>query len=120
MYYEEAGRSTATLIRDHKFLRKFHQSLATNEDVEYAGYPLVGEFWGEKNYLRYDIAPVVFNNLEEGQLEYSVGLTTPFDPEQLYQDKQHKLSYPLKTQFLNLRGVLSNRLVSQLLPNLSV
>jgi hypothetical protein len=65
LYFEDGGVISPTnIIKDQKFTKKFYRSLKANEGQDCKAYPYVGEFWGEQNYLRSAIAPVVFKYLD--------------------------------------------------------
>lgn len=70
----------------------------------------MAEFWGERNYLKYGIAPIIFNRIisksdvpqiESGEefkdadlLEFSFGQYSLFDINQISIDNQGKLWHP--------------------------
>ena len=87
MHFDYGGPISPTnVIKDRKFIQKFYRSVKGNAEGEHLEFPFVAEFWGEKNYLRYHIAPVVFNNLEDGELEFCIGMKVKFEPELLFED----------------------------------
>lgn len=63
MHFDEGTFSLANAIRDKKFINKFYQVLKKNDEGVNQDYPYLAEFWGEKNYLRFSIAPIVYSNL---------------------------------------------------------
>jgi hypothetical protein len=69
MFFDHGGPISPTnIIKDHKFINKFYQSLKINEEGINPSFPYLGEFWGEKNFLRFALAPIVYNHLENNYL----------------------------------------------------
>jgi hypothetical protein len=89
-------------------------------DGEFADrYGYVGEFWGERNYLRFAISPIIFTALQDGQLEFSMGLKVPFDPPSLYLDADGHFCHPFQSAHTTIKGIFSNSLSASLLPMVS-
>lgn len=64
MYFDDEGSKNYTaIIRDAKFIHKFYQEMQPTSDPLKQQYPYFSEFWGERNYLRCAVAPVVFTHL---------------------------------------------------------
>lgn len=69
MYFDHGGPISPTnIIKDKKFINKFYQSLNINTTGINSSFPYLGEFWGEKNFLRFALAPLVYSTLEDNCL----------------------------------------------------
>ena len=69
MYFDDSDlNNTKNVIRDVKFVNKFYQTLQKNNTQFSKSYEYYAQFWGENNYLRCAIEPVIYNNLKEGNL----------------------------------------------------
>lgn len=76
----------------------------------------MAEFWGERNFVRPAIAPVVFNYLDdEGNLHFSYNQKIRFQPESLQADKEGFLWHPFRD---DLNGIISNELLTNLLDSI--
>lgn len=117
MYFDDAQvhHNPRNQIRDLKFIDKFYHSLRENDGEQAEKYRYVGEFWGEKNYLRFSTAPIIYTALHEGELEFSLGLRVPFHPSNLYLDANGHFCYPFTSAHTTLKGIFSNRLSASLL-----
>lgn len=68
-------------IKDKKFIAQFykHLQVTTNEK-----FPYFAEFWGQKNFVRCAISPIIFNYIDEdGNLCFSFDQKCKFKPKQL-------------------------------------
>jgi hypothetical protein len=64
MYFDDEGsKNYNAIIRDAKFIHKFYQEMQPTSDSLKQQYPYFSEFWGERNYLRCAVAPIVFTHL---------------------------------------------------------
>lgn len=112
---QQVHRNPLNQIRDRKFIAKLYQELRPNEGPLAQRYPHFAEFWGERNYLRAAISPIIFNALHDGHLEFSLGMTLPFKPELLAIDPLDRFTYPFSNAHTTIRGICSNQLTGQLL-----
>ena len=119
MLFDGSKNDKINVIRDRKFIQKMYSALKPTTDSMAPQYPFMGEFWGEKNYLRYATAPIVFTSLTGNLLHYSVGLSTEFLPSKLYLNKEGVLCYPLLTDHTTLEGVFSNGLTNEMMSHLT-
>lgn len=101
----------ATCIKDQRFLANFYKQLCLAAPLKYPRYPYVSECWGEHNYVRCDVSPVVFNYLKDGSLVYSYEQHYPFKPETLRVDKDGYIYHEFKE---GIEGVFGGDLVAQL------
>lgn len=73
-----------TELCDPAFLQGFFRRLCRDPDERHAEYPFVSVCAGERNYVRAEETVVVFRRLRaNGNLEYTGGLTVPFEPSAL-------------------------------------
>ncbi|KAL4508144.1 hypothetical protein ABPG72_021517 [Tetrahymena utriculariae] len=77
-------------LKDKRFMKNFYKNLVQNKTGRNPNYSHVSECWGEYNYVRSSVKPIVFSHLDEenDQLHYSLYLTEAFDPSEVKKDEQ--------------------------------
>lgn len=109
----------ATAIKDKRFLNQFYKNLQRLEGpLKYDRYPFVSDCWGEWNYLRVDVSPVVYNNLDlqTGDLSFSYQQSQKFNPSALRVDSRGYILHPFKE---GIDGVFGSDLICDLSDRLS-
>ncbi|NXF71801.1 CH082 protein, partial [Sclerurus mexicanus] len=84
-------KNFVTCFKDPSFLRSFFSRLEPNRSGRYESeFPFLSRCGRERNFLRCDDRPVVFQELLPGipggngrSLSYGPGLSVPFQPERL-------------------------------------
>ncbi|KAL4464684.1 hypothetical protein ABPG74_011245 [Tetrahymena malaccensis] len=77
-------------LKDKRFMKNFYKNLIKNKTGRNLNYSHVSECWGEYNYVRSSVKPIVFSHLDEQkeELHYSLYLTETFDPSEVRKDEQ--------------------------------
>lgn len=99
-------------VKDHKFINELYKKLEARE----GDYPFEATFWGERNFVRCAISPVIFHSLEEGNLRFSFQQSVPFNPQALSIDREGRIWHPFRDQ---IKGVFSNDLLVHVLEGVS-
>lgn len=109
----------ATAIKDKRFLQQFYKNLRRSEHpLKHQRYPFVSECWGEWNYLRAAVSPIVYNSLNPAteELGFSYQQLLKFNPSGLKVDQSGYILHPFKQ---GIDGVFGSDLVGELSDRIS-
>ncbi|EAR95532.2 UPF0598 C8orf82-like protein, putative (macronuclear) [Tetrahymena thermophila SB210] len=107
-------------LKDKRFMKNFYKNLIKNKTGRNLNYSHVSECWGEYNYVRSSVKPIVFSHLDENdQLHYSLYLTENFNPSEVKKDEQGLLYHKVDLNDIGY-GIFSTDVSMMLSKNIKI